>query len=96
MNKLKGIWTIAKKEFHRFFHDKRILLSLFLPGLLIYVIYSFLGEGVLGNMTGVEEDYTYTMYAVNAPDELEMEFALLQTQNVSIEKISFSFSDGIT
>ena len=84
MNKLKGIWTIAKKEFHRFFHDKRILLSLFLPGLLIYVIYSFLGEGVLGNMTGVEEGYTYTMYAVNAPADLEMEFSLLQSQSFEI------------
>ena len=44
MKKLKNIWTIAKKEFHRFFHDKRILAALFLPGVLIFAIYSVLGE----------------------------------------------------
>ena len=47
MKKFKNIWTIAKKEFYRFFKDKRILLSLFLlslflPGVLIFCIYSFL------------------------------------------------------
>ncbi|MFR1982817.1 MAG: hypothetical protein ACLS4Z_03090 [Christensenellaceae bacterium] len=43
---MKNIWTIMKKEFSRFFKDKRLVLALVLPGILIYVIYSFLGQGV--------------------------------------------------
>ncbi len=93
MKKFKNIWTIAKKEFYRFFKDKRILISLFLPGVLIFCIYSFLGEN-MGTMMGVDENYTYTMYAVNAPAELEAEFALLESQNVSIEKISESETES--
>lgn len=95
MKNLKNIWTIAKKEFYRFFKDKRILISLFLPGILIFCIYSLLGETVMGDMANIEEDYTYTMYAVNAPDELETEFAFLQTQNFSVEKIDESEAENV-
>ena len=42
-----NILTIMKKEFARFFGDKKLVLTtLFLPGILIYVVYSFMGEGI--------------------------------------------------
>ena len=39
--------TIIKKEFARFFGDKQLLFTtVLLPGLLIYIIYSFMGTGI--------------------------------------------------
>ena len=58
MKKLSAIWTIAKKEFARFFKDKRTLFALFFPGIMIYIIYSFLG-GTLMPSLNPSEDYTY-------------------------------------
>ena len=44
------IGTIAKKELARFFGDKRVALTtLLLPGILIYVLYTFMGSA-LSNM----------------------------------------------
>ena len=36
--------ALMKKEFLRFFRDPRLLLSMILPGILIYVIYSVMGS----------------------------------------------------
>lgn len=48
-----------KKELRRFFTDTRMLVTvLLLPGLLIYVMYSVMGDA-MGDMFTVEEDYTY-------------------------------------
>lgn len=66
MKKLSAIWTIAKKEFFRFFKDKRMLFALFFPGIMIYIIYSFLG-GTLIPSLNPSEDYTYRVCVVNAP-----------------------------
>ena len=41
---MKEMWTIVKKELKRFFTDYRILVSLFLPGILIFVVYSLMGS----------------------------------------------------
>ena len=35
-----NILTIVKKELRRFFGDKRMVMTILLPGLLIYAIYS--------------------------------------------------------
>lgn len=46
---MKGMWTICRKELARFFGDKRMVFtSLILPGLLIYVLYSFMGSAFMG------------------------------------------------
>ena len=36
--------TIIKKELSRFFGDKRMVMAVILPGILIYVMYSFMGR----------------------------------------------------
>lgn len=36
--------SLIKKEFHRFFHDPRLIFSLLLPGVVIFLLYSFLGS----------------------------------------------------
>ncbi len=39
-----NILTIMQKEFRRFFGDRRMVMTLLLPGILIYIIYSLLGS----------------------------------------------------
>ena len=65
---MKTIITVLKKELRRFFTDSRMLTSIFLPGILIYVIYSLLG----GVMTDVlsPEITEYKIYVANEPTEL--------------------------
>ena len=52
--------TIIKKEFARFFGDRQMLFTaVLLPGLLIYIIYSFMGMGMKKMVTeGVNEMVT--------------------------------------
>lgn len=64
---MKTILTIVKKELKRFFTDPRMLLSLFLPGLLIYGLYSVMGTYVQKSM----EPSEYTVYIDNMPESLE-------------------------
>ena len=48
-----GILTIMKKELARFFGDKRTVAGVLLPGVMIYVLYSFMGTA-MGSVFGVE------------------------------------------
>ena len=52
--------TIIKKEFARFFGDRQMLFTaVLLPGLLIYIIYSFMGMGMKKMVTeGANEQVT--------------------------------------
>lgn len=66
----KGIWPVMKKELARFFKDRRLCLTtLLLPGLMIYVIYSFMGDA-LGSQFTVSEDYMYQIEAIHLPDSV--------------------------
>jgi len=73
---LKSFWTIVKKELSRFFHDRRLLIALFLPGILIYVVYSLIGGGLIDSLTEVDEEYTYKLYTLNAPAGFATELGL--------------------
>lgn len=92
MKKFSVIWTIAKKEFSRFFKDKRMLATLFLPGLLIYCIYSFLGETVVQSLMP-DENHIYRVCVVNAPEWLTEE-VLSPFGNFELEKTEAELSDG--
>lgn len=62
-----NIWIIAKKELDRFFRDSRMVIStVLLPGLLIYIMYSFMGSA-LTNQFDTAEDYQFTVAAVELP-----------------------------
>ena len=59
-----------KKELRRFFTDTRMLVTvLLLPGLLIYVMYTVMGDA-MGNMFTVEEDYVYRVGVAGDSDLL--------------------------
>ena len=38
--------ALMKKEFLRFFRDPRLIITMLLPGILIYAIYSLIGSFV--------------------------------------------------
>ena len=47
---MHNVITVIKKEFSRFFRDKRLVLgTLLLPGLLIFVLYTFMGNAFASN-----------------------------------------------
>ena len=64
-----NVLTIMKKEFARFFGDRRLLITLILPALLIYVLYSFMGTA-MQDMFMPDADYVPVAYVFNMPDSL--------------------------
>lgn len=72
-----NILTIIRKEFQRFFSDRRMLLStVLLPGVMIYVIYSLMGTFMADRFTvGEEERPVVCVQAL--PQSLEPVFAQL-------------------
>ena len=88
---MKNILTVIKKEFSRFFRDKRLVLTLILPGVLIYFIYSFLGDGILSNVGGTDENYVCQVYTVNMPDAFKTPFEELE--KMQLHEISADEAD---
>ena len=78
-----NILTIMKKELRRFFTDRRMLMTIILPGVLIYFIYTLMGNALSENILGGGEDPEYrvlvhnpsaTMEAIVQSAELNMTF----------------------
>jgi len=68
---MRNIWTIMKKEFDRFFKDRRMVVStLLLPGIMIYFVYSIMGTA-MGSQFMTEEEYVYKVEVVNMPTTME-------------------------
>lgn len=59
---MKNLWIIIKKELKRIFTDKRMLASLILPGLLIFIVYSVMGDV----MTPAKDNYL--IHVENEPE----------------------------
>ncbi len=71
---MKGWFPVFKKELLRFFKDKRMIIgTLILPGLLIYLVYSFMGDGMRGLIGG--EERTPTAYVQDLPEQLAEGFS---------------------
>ena len=64
-----NILTVMKKEFSRFFGDRRMLIMILLPAILIYVIYSFMGTA-MKSFLSADEDYIPVAYSVNIPESI--------------------------
>lgn len=63
-----GIWTIMRKELARFFGDKRMVISsILLPGILIYVAYSFMGSA-LADQFEHDTQRTPIVSVINLPE----------------------------
>lgn len=80
----KDVFTIVKKEFTRFFGDKRLFFSsVIMPGLLIFVMYSIMGKGLMKSFS-VSDDYISKIYVENMPEELNDNFNALGTDITEI------------
>ena len=84
-------WTIIKKEFARFFGDRSLFFTaVIMPGLLIYLVYSLMGEGI-GKMMNEGRDDEVTLCVENMPAFLAEEIAA-DSQLVVLEQ-SFTQED---
>ena len=79
-----------KKEFARFFGDKRLVFTtILMPGLMIYILYTLLGQGIMKQFAA-SEDYVYQIYTVDLPEA----FSYLKTESdlevteITVEKES--------
>lgn len=85
--KKKGgnIWAVARKEFARFFRDPKMVFgTLLLPGLLIYVLYSIMGDGIMEQFTA-EDTEPAAVYVENEPASLKEALGALSFQMLSQE-----------
>lgn len=82
---MKGWLPVFKKELLRFFKDKRMIVgTLILPGLLIYLVYSFMGDGMQGLIGG--EERAPTAYVQDMPDAVAPLFdGVVETESVAAE-----------
>lgn len=78
-----------KKEFARFFGDKRMVMTAILPGILIFAIYSLMGDALETMFT--EDVEAYRVAAENLPESVEM---LCEAAGEGEEGIDFEFVDG--
>lgn len=66
---MKNIFTIIKKELSRVFKDPRLVFTTFiLPGLMIFVMYSILGNTMESQINKVNDKETQ-IFLVDAPDD---------------------------
>ena len=89
-----NIKTIMKKESTRIFNDRKLFFSaVVLPGIMIFIMYSFMGV-FLQNMFQTEEDYVYQVHVVNMPASIG---AVLQSPELGLEihHINHLQADGI-
>ncbi len=89
---MKSIWIIAKKELKRFFTDKRVLLGLILPGLLIFIIYNLMGT-IMSNREN--EEYTeFKVVLVNNPEN-EVISNILEVDGWKIDYLDLEKDEAI-
>ena len=63
-------WTIIKKEFARFFGDRQLLFTaVIMPGLLLYLIYTFMGSG-MSRMATEGKDDLVVVQVENMPESV--------------------------
>ena len=56
----KKMIAIMKKEFARFFGDKRLVFTtILMPGLMIYILYTLLGQGIMKQFAASEDVLRY-------------------------------------
>ena len=68
---MKNILTVMKKELRRFLGDRRMLATLILPGILIYIIYSLMGNA-MSDVMGGTEDVEYRVLTHNLSPVVDM------------------------
>ena len=87
----RDLFTIIKKEFARFFGDKRMVFSAIMPGILIYVMYTFMGSG-FSEMYAPDDNYVYEVNVVNMPQCM---VGLTEIENIEVVEVLESDIENI-
>lgn len=78
--------TVMKKELARFFGDRRLVITtLLLPGFMIYLVYSILGNIMMKSLLP-EETYVASAYVVDMPESLKEELRTLRVDWQSADR----------
>lgn len=78
--------ALMKKEFHRFFHDPRLIIAMLLPGILIFVLYSILGETINSD----PQTYDYRVYVSGEAQEISLIDTVIREGGNKIEWLALS------
>ena len=85
--------TIIKKEFARFFGDRQLIFTaLIMPGLLIYLIYSFMGTGIESMIQEGAND-NVALRVENMPESIAPLFDNADSLNITILPVPFTQKD---
>lgn len=85
---MRNILVIIKKELKRFFTDRRMLISLFLPGIILYLVYSLMGN-VMGDVFSADEEHVYKV-AINVEEDRYIDSAfsyMAENSQIKFEKV---------
>lgn len=67
---MKNAIIVFKKEFYRVISDRRLLFTtILLPGLIIYLMYSLMGNAISNELEDVEQ-HTMIVYTSNMPESI--------------------------
>lgn len=80
------VLTILKKELIRVFSDKRMVMTIIMPGIILYVVYSLIGTGMADKIKG-EGPESWIVSVVNMPEHLE---AVLQQPGAKLQEVAES------
>ncbi len=90
----KDMLTIMKKEFARFFGDKRMVFTtVLMPGLMIYVLYTFMGKGMMQQFS-TDDTYVAKAYVQNMPAELSTVLEQLSVEWTNIPESETDTAKG--
>ena len=92
---MKAVLTIIKKEFRRFFGDKRLIFTtILLPGIVLFAVYSALGA-VFGNL--MQDTAVPAAYVRNMPGSMSQKIGAVfdvRADDVSDEDVKSMISEG--
>ena len=81
-----NIFRIVKKELDKIFKFPRQIITAFiLPGLLLFLIYAFIGVGLSSVMEEGEEQASI-IYVINSPESLESIYSIASSLKVDLRK----------
>ena len=87
-----NVLTIIKKEFDRVFHDRQLMFTtIILPGLLIYLIYSFMGSSA-NKMMQQNSEKNVAVLVDNLPQSVATTLQSL-SGNVTLSESAFGQAD---
>ncbi|MDY5969952.1 MAG: ABC transporter permease [Bacteroidales bacterium] len=90
-------WTIVRKEFFRFFKDRSLFFTVvIMPGLLIFLIYTFIGDN-MGKQFEEDTSVVTPVYVDRLPAELQplfdsLPYALV-TQGFDVDNVKKQLKD---